>query len=120
MHGALVHLALRVGPTYDEHFYVAAGHAYLRDGDFALNREHPPLVKYLVGAPLFLLDLDWPERWRDLIAYPATLGRPSWWPIYSFECRTISKITPLCSPLKRLAYWDFGTKLSPGRSSVKR
>ncbi len=50
----LLHTAWRTGPTFDEHFYIAAGHAYWETGDFALNREHPPLGKLLVGLPLFL------------------------------------------------------------------
>src|SRR5262245_58069512 len=65
----LVHAAWRVGPTYDEHYYVASGYAYWRTGDFALNREHPPLLKLLAGAPLALFrDVDFPAQWKDLPA----------------------------------------------------
>lgn len=49
-----LHTAWRTGPTFDEHFYIAAGHAYWETGDLALNREHPPLGKLLVGLPLWL------------------------------------------------------------------
>jgi 4-amino-4-deoxy-L-arabinose transferase-like glycosyltransferase len=45
----LFHGAWVVGPTYDEHFYIVSGMSYLADGDFALNREHPPLLKFLAG-----------------------------------------------------------------------
>ncbi len=45
----LFHAAWVVGPTYDEHFYIVAGMSYLADWDFALNREHPPLLKFLAG-----------------------------------------------------------------------
>ena len=73
MAALLVHGAWRVGPTYDEHFYIASGVAYLEDGNFALNREHPPLTKLLVGLPLLLTPgLDYPEHRRDLINYPAS------------------------------------------------
>ncbi|QDU68018.1 ArnT family glycosyltransferase [Engelhardtia mirabilis] len=67
----LLHGAWTVGPTYDEHFYISSGYAYLRDGEFALNREHPPLLKYLAGAPLLLLPgIDWPSTWADQLNFP--------------------------------------------------
>ncbi len=69
--GLLLHGAWTVGPTYDEHFYVASGYAYLEDGDFSLNREHPPFLKLLAGAPLrFLPRIAFSENWSDLIDYP--------------------------------------------------
>jgi 4-amino-4-deoxy-L-arabinose transferase-like glycosyltransferase len=33
----------------DERIYSEAGLAYLRDGNFSVNLEHPPLAKYLLG-----------------------------------------------------------------------
>jgi hypothetical protein len=67
----LLHGAWRVGPTYDEHFYVAAGYAYWQDGEFALNREHPPLLKLLAGAPLLLLPgVHFGDAWQDELNYP--------------------------------------------------
>ena len=70
--GLLLHGAWTVGPTYDEHFYIASGYAYLQDGEFALNREHPPLLKYMAGFPLLLLPgVDWPASWADQLNYPA-------------------------------------------------
>jgi len=67
----LLHAAWRVGPTIDEHQYLAAGYAYLEDGDFSRNREHPPLMKVLSALPLWLAgDARFPEHWRDLVNYP--------------------------------------------------
>ncbi len=68
----LVHSAWRVGPTYDEHFYIASGVHYLGGGDFGLNREHPPLLKYLAGAPLKLLGVDPGPDSGAQLAFPAT------------------------------------------------
>lgn len=72
----LVHSAWRVGPTFDEHFYVASGFSYLQEGDFSLNREHPPLLKVLMALPLWvgyhtgILDLNWPAHGSALLSYP--------------------------------------------------
>ncbi len=46
--------------TSDEAAHLAAGYSYLRTADFRLNREHPPLLKEIAAAPLFVLDLDFP------------------------------------------------------------
>ena len=71
--GLLLHSAWRVGPTYDEHYYIASGHAYWEDGDFALNREHPPLLKLIMAAPLRLYDdVVISDRWADQISFPRT------------------------------------------------
>jgi 4-amino-4-deoxy-L-arabinose transferase-like glycosyltransferase len=69
--GLLLHAAWRVGPTYDEHFYVASGAHYLSGGDFGLNREHPPLLKYLAGAPLLLLGVETGPDSGAQLAFPA-------------------------------------------------
>jgi 4-amino-4-deoxy-L-arabinose transferase-like glycosyltransferase len=67
----LLHSAWRVGPTYDEHFYVAAGVAYWDGFDFALNREHPPLAKLLIGLPLVLSGAaELPAEWQSLVDFP--------------------------------------------------
>ena len=73
----LLHAAWRVGPTIDEHQYLSAGYAYLEQGDFSRNREHPPLMKLLAALPLFglakagLVEAPWfPAHWRDLVNYP--------------------------------------------------
>jgi len=69
----LLHGAWAVGPTYDEHFYIASGYAYLQDGDFSLNREHPPLLKLIAGAGLlFFDDLRFPSDWANRVDYPTS------------------------------------------------
>jgi 4-amino-4-deoxy-L-arabinose transferase-like glycosyltransferase len=69
--GLLLHAAWRVGPTIDEHQYVAAGYAYLETGDFARNREHPPLMKLLSALPVWVAgDVWFPAHWRDLVNFP--------------------------------------------------
>ncbi len=42
--------------TFDEPYYFSSGYAYLTKGRFDLNREHPPLMKYLFGVPMLFLD----------------------------------------------------------------
>ena len=65
--------AWRVGPTFDEHFYIASGYSYWKTGDFALNREHPPLVKLMVGLPLlFTPDVSWTDQARTMLSFPRT------------------------------------------------
>lgn len=67
----LLHAAWRVGPTVDEHHYVAAGYAYLEEWDFSRNREHPPLLKFLIALPVWIAgDVVFPEHWRDLVNFP--------------------------------------------------
>jgi tetratricopeptide (TPR) repeat protein len=38
------------GFTMDEAYHIAAGVSYVRNGDFRINPEHPPLVKLWVGS----------------------------------------------------------------------
>jgi hypothetical protein len=38
------------GFTLDEAYHIAAGVSYVRDNDFRINPEHPPLVKLWVGS----------------------------------------------------------------------
>jgi hypothetical protein len=66
----LVHGAWRVGPTYDEHFYAAAGVAYWEACALEVNREHPPLLKLLAGAPLVLAGLALPEHALESRNFP--------------------------------------------------
>jgi hypothetical protein len=51
--------------TYDEPFYTSAGYVYLTRGRFELNREHPPLMKYLIGIPLLFQNSRPPEELAD-------------------------------------------------------
>jgi hypothetical protein len=48
--------------TWDEACHIFAGYRYWTRGDFAMNPEHPPLVKLLATAPLLPLHLNGPER----------------------------------------------------------
>ncbi len=47
-------------PTFDEPSHLAAGHSYLRRGDFRMNPEHPPLTKLAAALPLAMTDVRWP------------------------------------------------------------
>jgi 4-amino-4-deoxy-L-arabinose transferase-like glycosyltransferase len=68
----LVRNAWVVGPTYDEHFYVVSGMSYWADGDFSLNREHPPLLKLLAGLlPTLIGPVDLPPDHARLFNLPA-------------------------------------------------
>ena len=40
----------RDGMTLDEPYHIVAGVSYVREGDFRLNPEHPPLAKLVAGA----------------------------------------------------------------------
>ncbi|MBI4448764.1 glycosyltransferase family 39 protein [Candidatus Woesearchaeota archaeon] len=54
------------GLTNDEIVHITAGYSYWKTFDFRLNTEHPPLIKLVAGAPLFLLDANLPlndEHW---------------------------------------------------------
>ena len=48
--------------TWDEACHIFAGYRYWTRGDFAMNPEHPPLVKLLTTATLLPLHLSGPER----------------------------------------------------------
>ena len=48
--------------TWDEACHIFAGYRYWTRGDFAMNPEHPPLVKLVATMPLLPLDLQGAER----------------------------------------------------------
>lgn len=50
--------------TYDEPMYLLASRSYWRQGDFSFNREHPPLAKLLIGAPLAWNGLKLPAEYH--------------------------------------------------------
>jgi 4-amino-4-deoxy-L-arabinose transferase-like glycosyltransferase len=61
----LLELALsirRETQTWDEACHVFAGYSYWTRGDFAMNPEHPPLVKLLATVPLLTLSLQVPPH----------------------------------------------------------
>ena len=52
----LMQLALSIrhqSQTYDEGFHLVAGYRYWQCGDFGINSEHPPLMKWVAAAPLW-------------------------------------------------------------------
>jgi len=85
----LGHFALQVylirtdSQTTDEGVHLSAGYTYLTKHDFRFNPEHPPLVKFLAGAPLLFLNIKTPsddlyfnrasdyfyDSWREARAY---------------------------------------------------
>ena len=42
--------------TFDEIAHIPAGYSYVKELDYRLNPEHPPLLKVLAGLPLLTLD----------------------------------------------------------------
>src|SRR6476620_1579210 len=54
--------------TWDEACHIFAGYSYWTHGDFAMNPEHPPLLKLLATAPLLTLHLNAPAPRRDLFS----------------------------------------------------
>ena len=44
--------ASATSPTFDEGMHIAAGYRYWQCGDYAINAEHPPLLKLLAAAPV--------------------------------------------------------------------
>jgi hypothetical protein len=55
--------------TFDEAVHLTAGYSYLGTGDFRLNSEDPPLIKFLQSLPIFLgyhlpFEPD-PKLWRE-------------------------------------------------------
>lgn len=57
--------ACQESQTMDEAVHLSAGYSYLRTGDFRMNPEHPPLLKYLSALPLLFLDLHQPAHYKS-------------------------------------------------------
>lgn len=53
-------------PTVDEYTYIATGYLYWQTGDLRLDRTHPPLLRWLIGAPLQSFEVSLPPLQRDL------------------------------------------------------
>jgi 4-amino-4-deoxy-L-arabinose transferase-like glycosyltransferase len=51
----------RLSQTIDEGAHLYSGYQYWKAGDFGLNPEHPPLVKFVAAAPLLSLPLQQPH-----------------------------------------------------------
>jgi hypothetical protein len=62
----LVSSALQETQTWDESYHMLAGYSYWKLGNLEMNREHPPLGKYLCALPLLILRPDLP------------VDRPAW------------------------------------------
>lgn len=57
-------------PAYDEPPHIAAGLSYVQTGQFAINPQHPPLLKELSGFAMTLGGIRWPQdseakRWTS-------------------------------------------------------
>src|SRR5215831_20743558 len=52
-----VRTALGETQTWDEGIHIWSGYAYLTQGDYSWNTEHPPLVKIISAIPLLRLGL---------------------------------------------------------------
>jgi hypothetical protein len=61
----LLHYAHANSATFDEGMHIAAGHRYWECGDYAINPEHPPLLKLIAAMPL--------RHWR-FDAYSSACG----------------------------------------------
>lgn len=70
--------AAQTSATIDEVPHILAGHRYWQCADFAINPEHPPLLKLLAASPLIFRTLVEPPIWecgkRPTIKYDATLA----------------------------------------------
>lgn len=61
-------------PTTDETAYIGGAYYHWKTGNFSMVREHPPLTRILAGAPLTLLNLNYPEGdWNN--SQQAELGK---------------------------------------------
>jgi hypothetical protein len=54
----LLNYARANSATFDEGIHIAAGHRYWECGDYAINPEHPPLLKLIASAPFRRWHLD--------------------------------------------------------------
>lgn len=64
----LYHEAKLETQTVDEGIHLGAGYTFLRTGEYALDKEHPPLARLVCAVPLWALDVDPKldaETWRD-------------------------------------------------------
>jgi len=77
--------------TIDEGYHLAAGYRYWQCGDFGINPEHPPLVKFVAAAPLW---------WSRVPAPAGTCG---------------SESTSKDAGYGRSAHWFYEQGLDPDR-----
>ncbi len=67
-------LAARNSATWDEADHTYAGYMQWRHGDFGLNPEHPPLVKFLATAPLLPMHLHEPPLLSRIYRLQEVIG----------------------------------------------
>ncbi|MEX0869824.1 MAG: glycosyltransferase family 39 protein, partial [Candidatus Spechtbacterales bacterium] len=68
MAGLMVYQASQWTTTMDESPHIVSGYSYLKNQDYRLNPEHPPLIKMIAGFPLLFQDLNFPhehEGWTN-------------------------------------------------------
>jgi hypothetical protein len=53
--------SLQKSPVYDEPAHIASGMSYLATGVFHANLQHPPLLKEMSAAWLWMAGIHWPE-----------------------------------------------------------
>lgn len=97
--------------TWDEACHIFAGYRYWTRGDFAMNPEHPPLVKLVAAAPLLALHLTGPER-KDLFSKEEDFISATQF-VYSQNAERILFLTRLAASLFciALAIFVFATAL---------
>src|SRR5271169_6290269 len=64
----------RQSQTWDEGDHIYSGYMSLKNGDFGLNPEHPPLVKMLAALPLLSMRLVMPELKQRYFKHEAFMG----------------------------------------------
>ncbi len=76
--GLALHSMVQKSATYDEPIYLSSGWSYLRAGRLELNREHPPLLKLLIGLGTLVAAPDdarqlpgWDDAVRDAQGFGA-------------------------------------------------
>lgn len=60
--GLMLYASFTDSGTMDELAHIPAGVSYVRELDFRLNPEHPPLVKALAGLPTLFMDITFPTN----------------------------------------------------------
>jgi 4-amino-4-deoxy-L-arabinose transferase-like glycosyltransferase len=74
----MLYAALHESAIVDEAAHIPAGYAYVRELDFRLNPEHPPLVKALAALPLLILRPEFPTdgpAWTNDVNGQWEMGR---------------------------------------------
>lgn len=83
--GAITAAMLRTSTTFDEIVMVAGGARGFETGDWHLVPEHPPVVQYLYGLPVYLAGMDYPDEsglsdeFRSDMGYRYLYARGFYW-----------------------------------------